>query len=130
MKINQTHQPQKVDTLPTFELSASHLRCLLFPSILMLLIAIICFMNIVAIARLLFIISLIFVYPMLFFIQGGIAYLTKSSHILALGTSLITYILITIFFLNDSGLIYVIYYAITYFFGFVAAYLFHHQKVR
>lgn len=54
-----------------------------------------------------FILSIIFLFPLLFFIQGLIAPITNTNIILSLGVSTLNFIVLMMIYLNDSALIYI-----------------------
>ncbi len=83
-----------------------------FPSIAMILVAAIVFTDIFGAQESLglFIISLLLIFPALFFAQGMACSYGKGNIIVALLASLATFSLIVVLFMNSSALIYVLIY--------------------
>lgn len=97
-----------------------NLFTILFPSVIMLLMAMILFTDINSIdLKGLFIISIVALFPLLFLIQGITCVLSNTNFIISLLISIATYKLIMIIFMNDLVYEYILYYVVSFAIGYL-----------
>lgn len=89
---------------------------ILFPTLFMTLITVVSFQHMLNYTSLdfkgIFLISLIFLFPILFFIQGITCAITRTNIFLALGVSILDFIILMFVYLNDSAFVYNIIYIV------------------
>lgn len=89
---------------------------ILFPTLFMTLITVVSFQHMLNYTSLdfkgIFLISLIFLFPILFFIQGITCAITRTNIFLALGVSILDFIILLFVYLNDSAFVYNIIYIV------------------
>lgn len=89
---------------------------ILFPSLFMTLITVVSFQHMLNYTSLdfkgIFVISLIFLFPILFLIQGITCAITRTNIFLALGVSILDFIILMFVYLNDSAFVYNIIYIV------------------
>ncbi|OAB37045.1 hypothetical protein PMSD_09580 [Paenibacillus macquariensis subsp. defensor] len=87
---------------------------ILFPALVMAIIAIITFTQMFGLsdlnAKSLIIAGLVLIFPVLFVLQGVLCAVTRSKVILSIVVSIVTYIIIMFVFLNSSAFVYLIVY--------------------
>ncbi|OOM75914.1 hypothetical protein CLPUN_29510 [Clostridium puniceum] len=87
---------------------------MLFPTLSMTIITITSFSNMLNFNAIdfkgIFILSLILLFPLLFLMQGIICAISNINVFLSLGVSILNFIILTMVYLNDSALIYVLIY--------------------
>lgn len=87
---------------------------ILFPALFMTIITIVSFSNIFNFngidSKGIFIVSLIALFPLLFFIQGIISAVNNTNVLLSLGVSILNFIILMIVYLNNSAFIYILIY--------------------
>jgi len=98
----------------------NNLITILFPSLIMILISIISFMDISNMdLKGLFIISIVALFPLAFLIQGIFVALNKTNIILALLTSILTFIAVMFILMKAFEIIYIQYYTISFVIGYL-----------
>lgn len=92
-------------------------RCIitvLFPAFFMTIIVIVSFSNMSNFNGIdykgIFILSIILLFPLLFFLQGIICPISNTNVFLSLGVSILNFIILMMVYLNDSALIYIFIY--------------------
>lgn len=110
-----------------FKIRKINIVTIIFPAIIMILIAVLSFSNMRNNFHLdwkgILIISMILGFPLLFFIQGIMSSISKTNIVLSLGISLVTFLMILIIFLNDSALLYALIYLIAGVIGYGIGYI-------
>ena len=103
-------------------MNKSNIFSILFPSLIMVLISIISYTNILSLSDMdgkgLLIISLVLLFPLLFLVQGVSCAITNTSIVASLLVSILTYLPLMFVFMNESAVVYILYYAISYFIGY------------
>lgn len=88
----------------------------IFPTLFMTLITVVSFKNMLNFNGIdfkgIFISSLIFLFPLLFFIQGLTCAITRTNIFLAFGISILDFIILMFVYMNDSAFIYNIIYIV------------------
>lgn len=101
----------------------SNLITILFPTFFMTIITIISFSNIFYVNGIdfkgLIVISLLFIFPFLFLIQGIKSSINNTNIFLSIGVSLLTFIILMLKFLNSSASIYIFIYLVFGAIGYV-----------
>lgn len=103
----------------------SNIFSIIFPTVIMVLMFLTFVTDIFNLAdvqsKSIFVVGMVLIFPISFLIQGIICVLNKTSWILSLIVSLLTYIVLMYIFLNDSAYIYVLLYTAFYMIGYIAA---------
>ena len=100
----------------------NNLITILFPSLIMILISIISFMDISNMdLKGLFIISIVALFPLVLLIQGIFVALNKTNIILALLTSILTFIGVMFIVMKSFEIIYIEYYTISFVIGYLVS---------
>ena len=98
----------------------NNLITILFPSLIMILISIISLIDISHMdLKGLFIVSIVVLFPLLILIQGMLVSLNKTNIILALLTSILTFIGVMLILMQTFEIIYIRYYIISFAIGYL-----------
>ncbi|MGL4772748.1 MAG: hypothetical protein ACRC2K_04195 [Clostridium sp.] len=115
-------------------MKAKNFVCILFPSLIMGIVSFIAFSNIFDVRDVdlkgLFIFNLIVIFPLLYLLQGVVAFLTKTNPFVAFSTSTVGYLIIMFIYMNSSAIGYILFFGLFYSFGYFVSRFFSNIKLK